>query len=797
MHESIRVTMAVLLIGALGVPSAAADEPIPEQIPSFNESPGCGDLDGIRGPLASKVGLLEMSEPIYGPWADFYGRTIASVHSQLVPFQLPGQSKTLYVHERAYPALQQVLENLAAEAAEGNTYTITSSSWSWSRYTIPPTRRFSFHTVGAAIDVNSPTNPYRADNVLITNMPAWFVEAWTSAGWCWGGHWQTIKDTMHYSWKGPIHTPGYVMPPPQPPLVSAANFGSEVTFDVGLSAASGPDQRHLVIDLDRDGAVDVLRIEPTTSGAVQIVNSAARRNFLWPAVYSTTPTAPTDPGADFALADLSRDGRPDLVYLLPTPGGVLDLEVFTLVQGGMVGPSTISTAVSTETGSTHLFDDLNRDGDTDLFIVRPGNPASFEVWLGPGFTEAYLDVALGIGSADHLFALGDRDVDGIPDLFALATDGTVVVHTGSSNFVTSSSVSTGIDSTGESLFVEDLDGDGHSDVMLVDANGQMRLRRGGNSTHKPGIWFVDSTHFVSRLSGNDRYQTAAAVSMGHHPNPENVDTVFIATGVHFPDALAGAAIAGRLDAPLLLVTPVAVPTATATELARLDPDTIVLLGGSGAVSSAVESTLGAYGTVVRLAGSDRYATAVEISKYGFPSDGSADTVVIATGDSFADALTGGPAAVAFNGPVLLTDSGALPAVTRQEIIRLDPTRIVVLGGASAVSSAVFDELGQLADDVERLAGSDRYGTAINISRSAFPDGSDRVYISTGSDFPDALAGAAAAADQGAPMLLVPGTSLPGSVVAEILRLGARDVIVLGGTTVVTLSVQRALEVAGL
>jgi len=795
MRESIRVTMAVLLIGALGVPSAAADEPITEQIPSFNESPGCGDLDGIRGPLASKVGLLEMSEPIYGPWADFYGRTIASVHSQLVPFKLPGQSKTLYVHQRAYPALQQVLKNLAAEAAKGHTYTITSNSWSWSRYTIPPTRRLSFHAVGAAIDVNSTTNPYRADNVLITNMPAWFVEAWTSAGWCWGGHWQTIKDPMHYSWKGPIHTPGYVMPPPQPPLVSAANFGSEVVFRVGLSATSGPDQRHFVVDLDRDGAVDVLRIEPTTLGGVQIVNAAARRNFRSPAVFATTPTAPTDPMAELALADLSRDGRPDLVYLLPTPGGVLDLEVFTLVQGGMVGPSTISTAVSAEAGSTYLFDDLNRDGDTDLFIVRPGNPASFEVWLGPGFTAAYLDVALSVGSADHLFALGDRDVDGVPDLFALGTNGTVVVHTGTSGFTASSSISTAIDSTGESLFVEDLDGDGRADLMLVDANGQMRLRRGGNSTHKPGIWFADSTHSVSRLSGSDRYETAAAVSEAHHPNPANVDTVFIATGVHFPDALAGAAIAGTLDAPLLLVTPAAVPAATAAELARLDPDTIVLLGGTGAVSSAVENALGAYGTVVRIAGADRYATAVEVSKFGYPVDGSADTVVIATGESFADALAGGPAAARFGGPVLLTTRNGLPAVTRAEIGRLDPDRIIVLGGTAVISAAVFDELSAIAD-TERIAGSDRVQTAVAVSAAAFPAGSDRVYVATGVGFPDALAGAAAAASLGSPILLLPESGLPATVVAEILRLGAGEIVILGGTAVITVSVESALAVAG-
>ena len=80
-----------------------------------------------------------------------------------------------------------------------------------------------------------------------------------------------------------------------------------------------------------------------------------------------------------------------------------------------------------------------------------------------------------------------------------------------------------------------------------------------------------------------------------------------------------------------------------------------------------------------------------ISQYGFPAPGSADEVVIATGTNFADALAGGPLAEARNAPVLLTDPGFLPAVVADEIVRLDPDRIVVLGGTAAVSQAVFDQ----------------------------------------------------------------------------------------------------------
>jgi putative cell wall-binding protein len=211
------------------------------------------------------------------------------------------------------------------------------------------------------------------------------------------------------------------------------------------------------------------------------------------------------------------------------------------------------------------------------------------------------------------------------------------------------------------------------------------------------------------------------------------------------------------------------------------------------ISLSVESALGAYApTVIRLAGGDRYATAVEVSEYGFQDAGSADTVIVVTGQGFADALAGGPAAIAFNGPVLLTNPTSLPAVVAAEITRLAPERIIVIGGAAAVSDAVFDQLEPLAAEVVRIAGASRYQTAIAVSVEAFASAS-RVYIATGLNFPDALAGGAAAGWWGGPMLLVPGTSLPEEVGNEIVRLGATKVIILGGTGGVSQGVEDALN----
>lgn len=304
----------------------------------------------------------------------------------------------------------------------------------------------------------------------------------------------------------------------------------------------------------------------------------------------------------------------------------------------------------------------------------------------------------------------------------------------------------------------------------------------------PGSPPDDPPSEVIRYAGSNRYATAAAVAAAEFPDPALVTRVFIAAGHNFPDALAGAAVAGALGSPLLLVERDSIPGATAAELARLDPDQVVVLGGEAVISPLVADALAAFGTVHRLAGANRYTTAVEISKFGFPDPQTVDEVIVATGINFPDALGGGPVGVAVGGPVLLVPTDSLPGAVRDEIARLDPSRITVLGGSAAVSDAVLAQLQTLAP-TSRVAASNRYKTAVEASKHGFPGTSAFVYLAVGTNFPDALAGSAAAGARGAPVLLTPASSLPSEVAAEILRLGATRVIILGGTGAITSAVE--------
>ena len=295
-----------------------------------------------------------------------------------------------------------------------------------------------------------------------------------------------------------------------------------------------------------------------------------------------------------------------------------------------------------------------------------------------------------------------------------------------------------------------------------------------------------------RRAGADRYSTAAAISKASFK--PGVAKVYIASGASFPDALAGAAAAGMQDSPVLLVPGTTIPAPIKAELERLDPEQIVILGGTGAVSTTVGTALKSYtsGAVVRRAGADRYSTAAAISKASFKPG--VAKVYIASGASFPDALAGAAAAGMQDSPVLLVPGTTIPAPIKAELERLDPEQIVILGGTGAVSTTVGTALKSYTSGaVVRRAGADRYSTAAAISKASFKPGVAKVYIASGASFPDALAGAAAAGMQDSPVLLVPGTTIPAPIKAELERLDPEQIVILGGTGAVSTNIATALR----
>ena len=198
-------------------------------------------------------------------------------------------------------------------------------------------------------------------------------------------------------------------------------------------------------------------------------------------------------------------------------------------------------------------------------------------------------------------------------------------------------------------------------------------------------------------------------------------------------------------------------------------------------------------SVARIAGPDRYATAALTSRSAFASE--VPLAFVATGTNFPDALAAGAAAAKIGVPVLLVQPNAVPAATAAELQRLRPGRIAIFGSAGVVSDAIAAELdGYTGGRVVRLAGANRYDTAVAISSGSFIS-ADVVYVATGLNFPDALAAGPVAGLTAGPLLLVPGTSVPASVQAELSRLDPDRVVVLGSAGVVSDSVIAQIQAA--
>jgi putative cell wall-binding protein len=302
---------------------------------------------------------------------------------------------------------------------------------------------------------------------------------------------------------------------------------------------------------------------------------------------------------------------------------------------------------------------------------------------------------------------------------------------------------------------------------------------------------AETTTAVVRLSGPDRVRTAVALSQSRFATGTPV--AFVTTPSDFPDALAAGPAAGFEAAPILLAGQT-LPQATADELARLDPRLIIVVGGPAAVSNAVRDEIIArhpQALVRPLVGSSRFDTAVQVSRATFRPG--AD-VWVATGSTFPDALAGGPAAGAAPGPVLLVEGNRIPPVVREEIERLRPPVITVLGGTSAISEDVQRQLaGIVGSQVVRRSGPTRFATAAAVADASFPGVQDTVYVASGATFPDALAGVPLAVLARGPLLLVEPDRIPAPTDQALRRMTPRRIVVIGGTAAVSAQVEQQLQ----
>lgn len=325
-----------------------------------------------------------------------------------------------------------------------------------------------------------------------------------------------------------------------------------------------------------------------------------------------------------------------------------------------------------------------------------------------------------------------------------------------------------------------------------------------NTTFDLGtVILTDRVYDVYRTYDQDRFSGAVAMSQanyyvdgqGHTTVPvDGVPVVYIANGLNYPDALSAGPAAIKQHGVLLLVLPTSIPTVVATELTRLHPQKIVIVGGPASVSDGVEAQLRAdalhdnYPTEVsRQSGADRFEASRNLASaiWDTAANGKgATSVFIATGNNFPDALDAGPAAGTIDAPVILVNGllSHLDSATTQLLLDLGTTHAYIAGGPGSVTPGIETDLASLlggTSHVTRFTGSTRYDAAAAINETFFPT-TEVAFVATGTNFPDALAGAPLAGAVGGPIYLSQPTCLPQIVGEQIYDGDTQGIWLLGG-----------------
>jgi len=261
---------------------------------------------------------------------------------------------------------------------------------------------------------------------------------------------------------------------------------------------------------------------------------------------------------------------------------------------------------------------------------------------------------------------------------------------------------------------------------------------------------------IERIAGQDRVETALEISQ---QGWQNAQTVILSEYSDYADSIASTPFAVNLNAPILLTQGDSIDPRVIAEIKRLNPQNTILLGGNGRLRPSIEEELNQRGlTWERIGGADRYETSILLAQRLH-----SDSLILANGDDFPDALSAASYAGIKHIPIVLT-SNTLPqsVIDYYQVTR--PQHLVVIGGEGVIPSV---DLAQHNFKVEsRLGGQDRYETNAKVVSSMQASyTSNNFFLASGQNFPDAVAGTVLASKDKAPLLLSEKDDIPPSVYA--------------------------------
>lgn len=281
-----------------------------------------------------------------------------------------------------------------------------------------------------------------------------------------------------------------------------------------------------------------------------------------------------------------------------------------------------------------------------------------------------------------------------------------------------------------------------------------------------------------RVQGADRYDTAYknADALKKQLGLDMFDSAVVACGSNYPDALSAAYLAKVKNAPLLL-SDVGEVQGTVDYIRKnvAKGKTVYLIGGRRVLPEEIKTILGSDYDVKRIEGADRFLTNLAVLKEANVNN---EEIMVCSGLGFADAIS----AAATGRPVLLVDD-ALTAEQKEFLGGINPAKFYIVGGKKSVSDNVQAALTAMRS-TERIAGTDRFDTAVQVAKKFFDMKSSTVVIANGNGFADGIVAGVTAMANNAPLLLVDDSNLKGA--ADFVKeTGAKRSIVMGGARAVS------------
>lgn len=266
-----------------------------------------------------------------------------------------------------------------------------------------------------------------------------------------------------------------------------------------------------------------------------------------------------------------------------------------------------------------------------------------------------------------------------------------------------------------------------------------------------------------RLGGVDRYQTSTNIA-SKFISESNYDSIVIATGEDYHDAISSVVFAKQIGAPLILSNGNYLNNTTKDFLRSKTDKKIYIIGSKLRMTNGVESDIsysGFYDKMERISGNTDYDTNAAVVDKMNVAIGT--PVVIVSGAGYADGISVSSIAAVKGYPILMVDVNSIANSTANQLRKIKPSKIYFVGGTGVISQANRNNIASIAgvssDNVINLSGSDRYQTNLNIMNE-FKIPSDTVAFAYGGEdntdgkFADALAGTGYASAKNAPILLV-------------------------------------------